>query len=282
MKRFIASVLTLIMCFAFASCAGEKQVGKFELPADYMLAFEEEFNGEIDESVWYKREFGERKGGYWAPEQVYTQNGNLIIQTEYRDDAEISGYYTGCLTWNTKRSTYGYYEIRARVDNVRGAWSAGWLMPDDIGKMEQKAQDGCELDIFETAVENKIQNAIHFDGYKLGGNHKEVTKVDNLYDGYHVYAMDWKKDSVKFYYDGELLWEITDPDKVAQTAGRFILSTEINGHKGETDRWLWVRCGDLKDKGNALPSKFIVDYVRIYNNGQLEWSEYDNPFLSKS
>lgn len=271
MKRTIAIFLMLILALSFAACANETETEKFELPKEYVIAFEEEFNGEIDESVWYKREFGERKGGYWSPEQVFTEDGKLVIQTEYKTDAETPGYYTGCLTWAEKRSKYGYYEIRAKVDNVRGVWSAGWLMPDHIEYTEQKAQDGCEIDIFETAVENELQNAIHYDSYR--GNKTKKTKIDNLYDDYHIYALDWKKDSVRFYYDNMLMWEITDPDKISQTAGRFILSTEINGRNGKPNSWLWVGCGNIKNDGDKLPSNFIVDYVRIYDNGELEWSE---------
>lgn len=148
-------------------------------------------------------------------------------------------------------------------------------MPDNISNMEQKAQDGCEIDIFESALPYKVQNTLHYDGYK--SSKKKITKLDDMYDGFHTYALDWKKDSLKFYYDNKLLWEITDPDLISAYPVYMDISTEINGNmkndKPKVSSWLWVGCGRIDNKSNILPSDFVVDYVRVYDNGDLVWSE---------
>lgn len=270
---FILSAIILLSSIFFTAC-GKKDGKTFEMPSEYRLSFSEEFDDGYNENIWSVSNTP-RKGGYWDERQVFTENGNLVIRTEYKENGEDSGYYTGELSWDHIRSTYGYYEIRCKVGNVRGAWSAFWLMPDNISNMEQKAQDGCEIDIFESALPYKVQNTLHYDGYKR--SKKKITKLDDMYDGFHTYALDWKKDSLKFYYDNKLLWEITDPDLISAYPVFMDISTEINGDtkggKPEANRWLWLGCGKIDNKNNHLPSDFVVDYVRVYDNGDLVWSE---------
>lgn len=277
MKKTFAVLLAALSVLSACVLGGcqKKNTETFELPGNYTLSFCEDFENGYDTNIWSASKISPRKGGYWSDEQVFSENGNLIIRTEYKENGDNSGYYTGELSWTNMRSTYGYYEIRCKVDNVRGAWSAFWLMPDDISNMEQKAQDGCEIDIFESALPYKVQNTLHYDGYK--SSQKKITKLDDMYDGFHTYALDWKKDSLKFYYDNKLLWEVTDPDLISAYPVSMTISTEINGNtkndKPEFSRWLWLGCGKIDDKNNSLPSDFVVDYVRVYDNGDLVWSE---------
>lgn len=278
MKKSILSLsalLAMLCCIVILPSCQNKTHETFVLPAEYKLSFSEEFENGYDENVWAASEDTPRKGGYWNEEQVFTENGNLIIRTEYKENGVKSGYYTGELSWKNIRSTYGYYEIRCKVDNVRGAWSAFWLMPDNISNMEQKAQDGCEIDIFESALPFKLQNTLHYDGYK--SSEKHITKLNDMYDGFHTYALDWKKDSLKFYYDNRLLWEVSDPNLISAYPVFMDISTEINGNtkkdEPKVSRWLWLGCGRIDDKNNILPSDFVIDYVRIYDNGDLIWSE---------
>lgn len=270
----VLSLLIVISCVFLISCQkAEQEV--FELPESYTLAFSDEFENGYDENMWAVSEISPRKGGYWAKEQVFTENGNLVIRTEYKENGENSGYYTGEISWPTKRITYGYFEIRCKVDNIRGAWSAFWLMPDNISLTEQKAQDGCEIDIFESATPYKLQNTLHYDGYK--SSKKKITKLNDMYDGFHTYALDWKKDSLKFYYDNKLLWKVTDPDLISAYPVFMDLSTEINGQlkddKPQPNWWFWLGCGSIDNKDNVFPSDFVIDYVRVYDNGDLIWSE---------
>lgn len=294
MKKLISVLLVISMCAFFAGCGkGEhpesttvpdttvRDVAAKDAPEEgfapenYTLSYADEFNGELDETVWKKDGFYAHRGGYWSPDQIKLEKGKMVIETAYIDDEEYPGYYSGEIFWNKKRSTYGYYETRCKVENVRGIWSAFWLQPDVMGKKDGKATDGAEIDIFESALPNLYQNAIHYDAYAKRA--KKTMQSDSLYDVYHVYAVDWKKDSLRFYCDGELTWEITDPNLVSSLPVSMHLSTEILGViNGEgvpaPDPKPWPNCGDIRDSQNKLPSKFIVDYVRVYDNGDLIWS----------
>lgn len=275
MKKLLSVIALTVFLLLLVSCNSQYMNETFEMPSEYELAYEDNFDKEIDTSYWKVSDFTPRKGGYWSPEQVFIRDGNLVIATNYVENGKYSGYYTGEISWYNRRVTYGYYEIRCKVDDIRGAWSAFWLMPDNISNMEQKAQDGCEIDIFEVAVRNKIQNTLHYDGYKA--QKKRITDVKNLYGEYHTFALDWKKDGLKFYYDGKLTWAVKDPDLISHYPVSVDISTEVNGDikdgMGTPNPLFWIGCGDIRDKKNNLPSEFMIDYVRIYDNGYLEWSE---------
>lgn len=281
MKKFIAALLLILsLSFVITGCGKSEETENFELPENYKLAYSDEFNGELDETVWSKCYYGVRRGGYWSPEQVKTENGNLVVTTEYRDDVENPGYHTGGAWWNDNmRCTYGYYEMRADIENTRGVWSAFWLYPDTMGESDGSARDGAEIDVYESARPFRMQNAIHYDNFE---KRKEYIrdKDYSLYNGYHTFALDWKKDSMKFYYDNKLVMEITDPELISQTAVGINLTTEINGTVDSNGtpqpKWgIWPGCGSITRKTNRLPSEFKVDYVRVYDNGDLVWAEQE-------
>lgn len=247
----------------------------FNLPDHYKLAWSEEFDKPLNADFWLIPDCP-RRGGYWSPKQITVENGNLILRTEYRKNADASGYYTGCLMWKNLRATYGYYEIRCKLQNTKGEWPAFWLMPDSLKKGDENS--GYEIDIFENAVSYKIQNALHWNGYRSKKMNRYTTK--DLYDGFHTFALDWKKDGLKFYYNNKLLWNISDPKFISHAPVKLEISTEINGFrpKGkapEPGRLFWIGNGIITDRKNRLPSDFIIDYVKVYDNGELKFSESD-------
>ena len=285
-KSKVLKILAVLLAVALAVGAGvlyyffgyqtlDEDADVFRIPKEYKLAYEDEFINGYDEEFWGPSGIEVRRGGYWSQDQVFTKNGKLVIRTEYKEDAEKPGYYTGDLCTPHDRLAYGYYEIRCKVQNTRGLWNAFWFMPDDIYNYEQKAQDGSEIDIFESALPYKIQNALYYDGYS--GRRSIMTEAKDLYDGYHTYALDWKKDALRFYFDGRLVWELTDPDLVPATPAYLNITTEINGKVvdgvPDTDHLTWIGCGKITEESNVIPSDFMVDYVRIYDNGDLIWNK---------
>lgn len=252
----------------------------FKLPDSYKLAWSEDFKKPLDTELWLISD-KPRKGGYWSPEQVFIENEKLIIRTEYKEKGDKSGFYTGDLHWRRKRCTYGYFEIRCSIENIRGAWSAFWLMPDFEGmdNKNQKAQDGCEIDIFENAKPYRLQTTLHYDAYC--GQRMKSRRVEDMYDGFHTFALDWKKDGLKFYYDNRLIWHITNPNHISHYPASLEMSTELNGNTNKNgvpkpNRTFWLGNGIITNKKNKLPYDFIIDYVKVYDNGELIWSESDN------
>lgn len=236
---------------------------------DYKLVWAEDFSKPIGTDFWHISDCP-RRGGYWSPKQVLIEKENLVIRTQYRKNGSKPGYYTGCLMWRDLRAVYGYYEIRCKLQNTKGEWPAFWLMPDTLN--DKTANNGCEIDIIENAVPYRIQNALHWNRYRSQKMKRHTAK--DLYNGFHTFALDWKKDCLKFYYDNELIWEITEPRLIPHAPVKLEISTELNGRVDKNGipkpgRFFWIGNGIITDSKNKLPSDFVIDYVKIYDNGEL-------------
>ena len=49
-------------------------------------------------------------------------------------------------------------------------------------------------------------------------------QMRGMHEGFHTYGLRWKKDLLEWYYDGELVRTVDDPEYVSRGAGFFILS----------------------------------------------------------
>lgn len=132
MTLFTATILT--GCSPFGKIKSNKKIDL----SNMSLVFEDDFNGDLDKSVW-KTTFENpiRRGGYWTEEQTFTDGGNLIIRTEYKENgSQGSGWYTGtCLSQDLKEFTYGYFEVRCKAPAAQGLWSAFWLQGTNMAKI---------------------------------------------------------------------------------------------------------------------------------------------------
>ena len=94
--------------------------------------------------------------------------------------------------------------------------------------------------------------AIHWDGY--GKEHRsEGTQVEvpGISQGWHTYALWWAEDTYIFYADGQEIWR-SEAGGICTQPLYIKLSDEIGD---------WA--GDIKKA--ALPDRFMVDYVRVYD-----------------
>ena len=166
------------------------------------LVFEDNFDGELDKSVW-KTSFEQpiRRGGYWTDEQTFTKDGNLIIRTEYLENGKHgNGWYTGtCLSQILKEFKYGYFEVSCKAPAAEGLWSAFWLQSNSMANnlYTDNGKTGAEIDIMESPYYNdptlpsdKYRNTtlhtIHVDGYgeqhsSTNSKYMKVQKNDILY-----------------------------------------------------------------------------------------------------
>ncbi|MDE7216179.1 MAG: glycoside hydrolase family 16 protein [Clostridia bacterium] len=309
-RKFFAAIIaavTFISALAFFGC---KKSEPFDLDLDSMeLTFEDNFDGDsLDESKWnYGFAVGEgkksspRKGGFWAQDGVFVENGNLILRTQWREKGENgAGWYSGTvmtceeagesLDEQLFSQRYGYFEIRCKTPFFYGGWCAFWLMPFDHFADEHNDQqsskhlntgiDGTEIDIFESAFSfqrnsNVVNHAVHYDGYMdyLKSVGKLNVKVPRLYEEYHTYGLEWTEEYYKFYIDGVMTWKITSDgyvkngkktkhNIVSQVKEYMILSFEVVSPEKEGSTKGW--CGDPSDNDKNKVYDFAIDYVRVY------------------
>lgn len=248
------------------------------------LVFEDEFEGELDTSVWDTGwDIPQRRGGYWDSAQCFTQDGNLIIRTEYKEDGAYgAGWYSGtCSTRALKEFTYGYFEVRCKAPAAEGLWSAFWMQSQTMSDETEGGKNGAEIDIMESPYYNDPQmpadkyrnttlHIVHIDGY--GDAHKSKTSgeylVDkDMYNEFNTYGLLWTEDEYVFYINGKETWRTGFG--VSQVPEFLWLSVEIAGDTDSANpdnpdnRFTWS--GDIRNNpDSSMPADFVVDYVRVY------------------
>lgn len=275
LKPIIAMLTSLITSFCILvgiPCypAGEEvDMDKFE------LTFADEFDGELDRSVWsghyqYGTKTESRKGSYWNQYLAETKDGNLVIPVVYLEDGmggAGAGWYTAGVDTdedspNGFSQKFGYFECRCILPEGADVWSAFWLMNDGVYDVDGSGQDGTEIDIFESDGYEKLLNRnissnLHFDGYgdahqKMGA--KRFLIKNNPYEEYNTYGLEWNEDEYIFYINGVESFR-TSYGGVSQNPEYLILSVEMRGEDGIPSQ---------RDNAPADGAEFIVDYVRVY------------------
>lgn len=136
----------------------------------------------------------------------------------------------------------------------RGTWPALWMLGDNIGTAGWPACG--EIDIMEHTGNNlnKVLGTLHYPG-RSGGNADSSSKtISNATTEFHIYSIDWRADSIKFYIDNQLFKNFTNTSSLPFNQNFFlIMNCAMGGNLG----------GAIDP--NFSSSTFEIDYVRVYN-----------------
>ena len=270
---------------------GDPTFGRKEIDlSDFTLVWSDEFDGDtIDRDKWtFEWWVTMRKGGYWHEDMVSIEDGDLVIRTEYKDEAlELKqgkyydwmdvykpGYYSGqIMTRGQYEQLYGYFETRCILPAGSGIWSAFWMMNEGVYNEDGSGQDGTEIDIFESFDYQNywrgmdcVSTNLHFDGYKDAHQYEHVTRTwieNDPYKEYNTYGVEWNPDEYIFYINGKEIGRSTFGG-VSQNPEYLILSVEVSGENG-VPSYSRGGAGDIrKTPSENWPCRFRVDYVRCY------------------
>jgi beta-glucanase (GH16 family) len=143
---------------------------------------------------------------HYTPEAVEIQNGVLRIKA----DKNLQGNfpYSSGLIASDSRFTfkYGYIEFRAKVPKGQGLWPALWLLAQD-------PKSAAEIDVMEILGQkpDRVYTTLHYgmvtDGRGLTGT---GTSGPDYSQEYHTYAVDWRKDKIIWYIDGQEVFQATE------------------------------------------------------------------------
>ncbi len=83
-------------------------------------------------------------------------------------------------------------------------WPALWLLGDNIDTASWPACG--EIDIMEHLgnQRNKIYGTLHYPGHSGATGDGTTTIISNADTEFHLYSIDWRADSIKFYVDNQL------------------------------------------------------------------------------
>ncbi|HLK13259.1 MAG TPA: glycoside hydrolase family 16 protein [Fimbriimonadaceae bacterium] len=190
---------------------------------------------------------------------VHRAGGYLVITADDKTGRILSGRLTSKPAW-----LYGYYEVRAKFPTGRGTWPAIWFLGDSLRHEGSPGWPRCgEIDLMENVGFNTddIHFSVHTGDAKGRGEASKTTHitVPSAASEFHTYGLVWEPDHMDFYCDGKKTLTYTK-DPANPNSWPFdkpeymILNLAIGGD--------W---GGAKGIDPAIfPSKFYVDYVRVY------------------
>ncbi len=204
------------------------------------------------------------------PTNVQQKGGNLVItalKDDYTGKDGVARPYTSARikTKGLFSLAYGRVEARMQLPLGKGIWPAFWMLGDDIGTAGWPKAG--EIDIMENIGEaGRVYSTLHGPGYS--GDHGISAKYplpagEVVNTGFHVYAVEWSPNNIRFYFDDKLIAERTPADLPAGAKWVYdhpffvILNLAVGG--------LWP---GYPDETTVFPQRMLVDYVRVYERGK--------------
>lgn len=245
------------------------------------LFWSDEFDGpNIDASKW-NYDIGNGVGGWGNTEQqFYTAspdnasivNGNLEITARLQSLSGFS-YTSARMTTRGKGDfTYGRIEASLKSPKTQAIWPAFWLLPTD--QVYGGWPSSGEIDVFELigSAPDRAHGTIHYGpapgaGHFMDGSYYDLPGADDYADGFHVYAIEWEPNEIRWYMDSVLYhsvspWEISPADWPFDQNMHILLNVAVGGY------WPGYPNGSTQ-----LPQTMTVEYVRVYSSTPLATTE---------
>ncbi len=227
-----------------------------KVPSRYSLFWNDNFDGQIDANKWI---IWDTDDGYWDPNNVKVENGNLKLIGKKDSDNRLR---TASIR-SKETFQYGYISIKAKLVKGRGFMSQLW--------MNSLAPKSCdpnpphwtgtypEIDLNEMPGDyvDTVSNTIHWWTRECDGGIKQRVSRSNidLTEGFHYYGVEWDQNNIRFYLDGELTYSI--PNQIYEPMS-IVLGLCIAGNDGT--------CGGSNafDSSTRFPGNMYVDFVNVY------------------
>jgi len=246
--------------FLFALALTYSQSGPPPYSA-WNLTFEEDFEGSgLDTSKW---DFGfgwdTNSTAFLEtnrPENLYLENGNLIIRVDTIPGEEEGWYSAAINTKNHFSQHKGYFEVRMKAAKGNGYINAFWSKPitDEWPP---------EIDFVEVLGKPPTKDA-HFTVHWSDNGHQQQgtathTKTD-LSEDFHVYGCEWGNDLFKWFMDGKEAYNTSKGHGIITGyPSPFYLMLNVHVVSKNSSWWTGV-----PDENNIFPAYTKVDWVRVY------------------
>jgi beta-glucanase (GH16 family) len=203
-----------------------------------------------------------------SPDNASTDGeGNLVI-TVKESTENLPCWYGPCeytsarlITWGRLEPEYGRVEARIKIPHGQGLWPAFWMLGTNLDEVGWP--QGGEIDIVENIGREPAtaHGTIHGPGYSGGqaiGGGFDLSS-GNLSDDFHVYAIEWVPDEIRWYIDDTNYFTATPESLPAGSEWVYnhpffiILNAAIGGN--------WP---GSPDETTILPQTMTIDYVRVY------------------
>lgn len=192
LHRFIPVFLSLL---AAAPAAAEQ-------PASFLETFDR-----IDGKRWFISDGwtnGAHQNCTWSARAVRADEG--VLKLMYVADASGKGQHRCAEIQSHERFLHGTFEARVRTDHDTSGLNAAFFTY--IGPVHKQPHD--EID-FEILTRNTA--SVDVNTYVSGepANHGAVPLDPPADEGWHVFSFQWEPDRIRWFIDGRLVHEATDP-----------------------------------------------------------------------
>jgi beta-glucanase (GH16 family) len=244
---------------------------------DWKLFWSDEFNGvkgsSVDRQIW-KYDIG---GGGWGNNElefytnkttnVYQDGTGFLVIKAIKQTIKDGCWYGDCdytsgriLTKGKLERQYGRFEARMRIPTSKGMWAAFWMLGANVGAVNWPLCG--EIDIMENngREPKTVRGTMHGPGYSGGkGIGAGFSSEQDFADGFHVFAVEWEPEVIRWYVD-DVLYQTRTPKDLPEGAKWVydhnffvILNLAVGGNYP----------GDPDEK-TKFPQSMKVDYVRVY------------------
>ena len=162
--------------------------------------------------------------------------------------------------------TYGLVEARIKIPFGQGIWPAFWLLGANIDEVGWPACG--EIDVMENIGREPgiVHGTVHLPG------HSGANGISGMYglptgqalkDDFHLYAVEWRPGSIRWYLDNHLYFEVRKADLPRKTPWPFqrpfylVLNVAVGGE--------WP---GAPDETTIFPQVMLIDYVRVHQMKQ--------------
>ena len=184
------------------------------------------------------------------------KDGMLTIEARRGSDGKYRSGLLSAADAGTRgfAQMYGYFETRAKLPAGNGLWPAFWLATN---APRDAAEPVVEVDVLEHygRAPQRFYSTLHVWNKKPPGpNRKPVNSITSvpagsLYNRFHTYGVDVRRDDIAFYFDRQEVWRVKTP--VEHTRPLFPLVNLAMG-------------GGWPIDSAPDSAKMEVDYVHVY------------------
>jgi len=265
-----------------------------ETQPEWKLAYHDEFGGNaIDQSKWYTYfPYGENGSDdcsfcrtHGNDENQYYDDGNVVVENGFLklviEDTPAEWYgeqkeYTSGLIYSKKLfEPLSKYEIRAKIPGDPGFWPAAWI----FGTSYPSDGRSSEVDILEMDTEEPYIPRISVHKWFNGESciiPSDLEYTEDLSQDFHIYTYEHNRYFLKFYIDGNLIYQISklyytngiNVTNCFTTAGPYLTDAYFPGNQNMNIICnLAVGTGGFASPPNnetIFPNTFEIDYIRVY------------------
>jgi beta-glucanase (GH16 family) len=274
----LKTALCLLSLVALSLLSLRGEVQKEKPPEGYALIWSDEFNGRngsLPDPAKWTYDIG---GSGWGNHELeyYTnrrenariEDGKLVITAREEpyngpDGAEFDYTSARLKTQGLFSQAYGRFEARIKLPAGQGLWPAFWMLGDNFGSA---GWPKCgEIDIMENVGKEPGVNHGSLHAPSSTATTSDLTATitlpagQKLSDDFHVYAIDWEPDAIRFYLDANLYATFSAAQWPRGGTWVFdhrfflILNVAVGGD--------WP---GSPDDTTEFPQTMLVDYVRVY------------------